>query len=72
MYPLEEVLLLATCATIAVDDDIVAWGKHHLGFPRRVSKFQHGIACEQWLRALVNRIDPIVFGRGFGGWMTAL
>jgi hypothetical protein len=33
MYPLSEVLLLVTCATIASCDDfddIVAWGKHHL------------------------------------------
>src|SRR5437764_5616573 len=35
MYPLKEVLLLVTCATIASCDDfddIVAWGKHHLPF----------------------------------------
>jgi DDE_Tnp_1-associated len=33
MYPLSEVLLLLTCATIASCDDfdeIAAWGKHHL------------------------------------------
>src|SRR3984893_13393040 len=32
VYPLQEVLLLVTCATIASCDDfddIVAWGKHH-------------------------------------------
>jgi len=31
-YPLKEVLLLVTCATIAACDDfddIVAWGEHH-------------------------------------------
>ena len=35
VYPLQEVLLLVTCATIASCDDfddIVAWGKHHLVF----------------------------------------
>ena len=35
VYPLKEVLLLVTCATIASCDDfddIVAWGKHHLNF----------------------------------------
>ncbi|MGC8535674.1 MAG: transposase family protein, partial [Rhizomicrobium sp.] len=34
-YPLAEVLLLITCATIATCDDfdeIVAWGEHHLEF----------------------------------------
>jgi DDE_Tnp_1-associated len=37
VYPLQEVLLLVTCATIASCDDfddIVAWGKHHLVFLR--------------------------------------
>ena len=35
LYPLAEVLLLLTCATIASCDDfddIVAWGEDHLGF----------------------------------------
>ena len=35
VYPLAEVLLLLTCATIASCDDfddIVAWGEHHLDF----------------------------------------
>src|ERR1700736_3851254 len=66
VYPLQEVLLLVTCATIASCDDfddIVAWGKHHLVFLRHFSEFHHGIPCERWLRALLNRIDPILFGR---------
>jgi predicted transposase YbfD/YdcC len=75
MYPLQEVLLLVTCATIASCDDfddIVAWGKHHLAFLRRFSEFHHGIPCERWVRALVNRIDPVLFGRCFNGWIAAL
>ena len=59
VYPLGEVLLLVTCATIASCDDfddIIAWGKHHLGFLRRFSEFHHGIPCERWLRCLVNRV----------------
>jgi len=41
LYPLYEMLLLVTCATIAGCDDfddIVAWGKHHLGFLRQFSE----------------------------------
>jgi hypothetical protein len=41
-YPLKEVLLLVTCATIASCDDfeaIVSWGEHHLAFLRRFSDF---------------------------------
>lgn len=75
MYPLKEVLLLVTCATIASCDDfddIVAWGKHHLGFLRRFSAFHHGIPCERWLRTLVNRIDPVLFGHCFESWIAAL
>ena len=66
MYPLQEVLLLLTCATISSCDDfddIAAWGKHHLGFLRRFSEFHFGIPCERWLRILVNRVDPILFGQ---------
>ena len=75
MYPLKEVLLLVTCASIASCDDfddIVSWGEHHLDFLRRFAEFHHGIPCERWLRALVNRIDPILFGNCFEGWVAML
>jgi predicted transposase YbfD/YdcC len=74
-FPLGEVLLLVTCATIAGCDDfddIVAWGEHHLDFLRRFSEFHYGIPCERWLRSLINRIDPILFGRCFTGWAASL
>lgn len=75
LYQLDEVLLLVTCATIASCDDfdeIVAWGQHHLGFLRQFSEFHFGIPCERWLRTLVNRVDPLLFGRCFEGWIAAL
>jgi len=75
VYPLAEVLLVLTCATIASCDDfddIVAWGEHHLDFLRRFAPFHHGIPCERWLRALVNRVDPVMFARCFDGWIQAL
>lgn len=75
MYPLGEVLLLLTCATICSCDDfdeIAAWGQHHLPFLRRFSEFHFGVPCERWLRSLVNRIDPILFGRCFESWIRAL
>jgi predicted transposase YbfD/YdcC len=75
LYPLHEVLLLVTCATIAACDDfddIVAWGQHHLAVLRRFSPFHHGIPGERWLRALVNRVDPLLFGRCFESWIAAL
>lgn len=75
MYPLKEVLLLVTCASIASCDDfddIVAWGEHHLDFLRRFSEFHYGIPCERWVRKLVNRVDPILFGRCFESWVASL
>ncbi len=75
MYPLSEVLLLLTCATIASCDDfdeIAAWGTHHLEVLRRFAPFHFGIPCERWLRTLVNRVDPVLFGRCFEDWIKAL
>lgn len=75
LYPLREVLLLTTCATIAACDDfddIVAWGEEHLDFLRQFSAFHHGVPCERWLRSLVNRLDPTLFGRCFTDWVRAL
>src|SRR5216684_8066678 len=75
VYPLAEVLLLVVCATIAGCDDfddIVAWGEHHLHFLRQFSEFHHGIPCERWLRSLINRIDPVLFGRCFTSWVASL
>src|SRR4051812_41833978 len=75
LYPLHEVLPLVTCATIASCDDfddIVAWGTHHLAVLRRFSPFHHGIPGARWLRALVNRVDPLLFGRCFESWIAAL
>ena len=46
MYPLHEVLLLVTCATIASCDDfddIVLWGEHHLDFLRLFGAFHFGV-----------------------------
>src|SRR5215470_10294460 len=74
MYPLKEVMLLIVCATIAGCDDfedICAWGRQHLDFLRSFSEFYHGIPCERWLCKLVNRIDPILFGRCFASWVAA-
>lgn len=75
MYPLKEVLLLLTCATIAACDDfedICAWGRHHLDFLRTFSEFHFGIPCERWMRKLVNRVDPKLFANCFKSWVAEL
>jgi hypothetical protein len=74
MYPLKEVLLLVTCATIASCDDfddIAAWGEHHLDFLQRFSALHHGISCARWLCSLLDRIDPALSGRCFENWVAA-
>jgi predicted transposase YbfD/YdcC len=74
-YPLKEVLLLVTCATVASCDDfeeIVSWGEHHLAFLRRFSDFYHGVPCARWLRDLMNRIDPTLFARCFEAFVASM
>ena len=73
VYPLPEVLLLVVCATIAGCDDydeIADWGEAHLSFLRGLSEFYHGVPCEDWLRSLMNRIDPALFSACFSSWVS--
>ena len=73
MYPLREVILLAVCGTIADCDDyddIAEWGKAHLDFLRSMSEFHYGIPCEDWLRVIMNRIDPALFSACFEAWVA--
>ena len=73
VYPLREVLFLVVCATIANCDDyedIVDWGEAHLDFLRRFSDFHHGVPCADWLRALMNRVDPELFQACFRAWVA--
>ena len=75
-YPLREVLFLAVCATIANCDDyedIVDWGEANLEFLRGFSDYHFGIPCADWLRSLMNRIDPAVSRRfpGLGRQLLA-
>lgn len=74
-YPLREVLCLVVAATIADCEDydeIALWGKNHLAFLRRFSEFHFGTPCADWLRVVMNRIDPDLFSAGFSDWATTL
>jgi predicted transposase YbfD/YdcC len=73
-YPLREVLFLVTCATIAGCDDydeIAAWGALNVGFLRRYSEYFFGVPKEDWLRVVLNRIDPALFEACFFSWVAA-
>ena len=72
-YPLREVLFLVVCGTIASGDDyddIVDWGKAHLSFLRGFAEFHHGIPCADWLRCVMNRINPDLFMACFSSWVA--
>jgi predicted transposase YbfD/YdcC len=72
-YPLREVLFLVVCGTIASGDDyddIVDWGEAHLSLLRRFSEFHFGIPCPDWLRTVMNRIDPRLFAACFSSWVA--
>lgn len=74
-HPLPEVLLLVVCGTIAASDDydeIVDWGNAHLPFLRRFLPYDWGIPCADWLRTLMNRIDPDLFSACFMSWACEL
>jgi predicted transposase YbfD/YdcC len=74
-FPLREVLFLVTCASIAGCDDydeIAAWGEHHLGFLRGYAEYFFGVPKEDWLRVVMNRIDPALFEACFAGWVSTL
>lgn len=74
-YPLREVLFLVTCATIAGCDDydeIAAWGASHLEFLRRHAEYFFGVPKEDWLRVVLNRIDPALFEACFMAWALRL
>lgn len=72
-YPLREVLFLVVCGTVASCDDyddIVDWGEAHLSFLRGFADFYHGIPCADWLRTVMNRIDPDLFAACFSSWVA--
>jgi predicted transposase YbfD/YdcC len=73
-YPLREILFLVVCGTVAGSDDyedIVDWGTAHLSFLRGFAEFHFGIPCADWLRTVINRIDPELFAACFTSWVEA-
>jgi predicted transposase YbfD/YdcC len=74
-YPLAEVLFLVTCASISGCDDydeIADWGAAHLPFLREHAEYFFGTPKEDWLRVVLNRIDPTLFSACFTAWATQL
>ncbi len=65
-FPLREVLFLVTCASVAGCDDydeIAYWGEVNLPFLKTYAEYFFGVPKEEWLRTLLNRIDPVSWSR---------
>jgi len=45
-------------------------GKAHLSFLRGFAEFHHGMPCADWLRTVMNRIDPDLFMACFSSWVA--
>ena len=67
------VIVAENCTIASGDDydDIVDWGKAHLAFLRGFAEFHFGIPCADWLRCIMNRIDPKLFRDCFSSWVAA-
>ena len=75
LYPLEEIVLLVVCATIAGADDLVEvreWGLEHLGFLRRYLAFRDDIPSHDTLADVMNAVDPELFKQCFMDWVESL
>jgi predicted transposase YbfD/YdcC len=74
-FPLREVLFLVTCASVAGCDDydeIAYWGEVNLPFLKTYAEYFFGVPKEEWLRTLLNRIDPELFEASFASWALSL
>jgi predicted transposase YbfD/YdcC len=74
-FPLREVLFVVTCASVAGCDDydeIAYWGEVNLPFLRTYAEYFFGVPKEDWLRTLLNRIDPELFEACFTSWALSL
>jgi predicted transposase YbfD/YdcC len=75
LYPLDEILLLMLCATIAGADDFVEiglWGSEHQEFLRRFLPYKRSIPSHDTLCDVIAAIDPELFKRCFLAWVEGL
>jgi predicted transposase YbfD/YdcC len=56
---------LGLCTALIVD-----WGEAHLSFLRGFAEFHYGIPRADWLRTVMNRIDPDLFTACFTSWVA--
>ena len=72
---MREVLFLVSCASIAGCDDydeLALWSERHLPFLRGYAEYHFGTPREDWLRMVINRVDPALFEACFTDWALSL
>ena len=75
LYPLEEIVLLLVCATVAGCDDLVGlreWGVEHLEFLRGYLPYRDEIPSHGTLGDVLAAIDAELFSACFADWVTGL
>jgi predicted transposase YbfD/YdcC len=75
LYPLNEILLLALCATLCGCDtfhDMTVYGEEKLTLLQRLLPFAHGIPCADTLRAVFASLKPSAFAYCFSRWTATL
>jgi predicted transposase YbfD/YdcC len=75
MYPLEEILLVVLCGTLAGAEDFVEmrrWAVVQEAFLRRLRPFSGGIPSHDTLNDVVNALDGDLFSQCFTQWVDGL
>ena len=75
LYPLDEIVLLLVCATIAGCDDLVEvreWGVEHLEFLCRFLPFRDEIPSHDTLGDVLAAVDPEIFKTCFASWTAVV
>lgn len=75
LYPLQEILLLVLCATMAGAEDFVEverFGRRKLDFLRRLLPFARGIPSHDTLNDVMNALPAKLFSDCFVAWVETL
>lgn len=75
VYPLDEILLVVLCGTLAGAEDfaeIQRWGLRKLDFLRRLRPFERGIPSHDTLNDVINALPARLFSQCFTAWVAGL
>lgn len=75
VYPLDEILLLVLCATLAAAEDFVEirrWGTVNQAFLRRFLPYRDGVPSHDTLNDTINALDGELFATCFSEWVESL